>query len=255
MVRGLFIFISMIVMSITAFSENQHPIIGWHWYNEPHDDKKQRHKTDPLIRLFQQLTPLQQLKLLQMATDNLRARAVLSGRVSDITAYKKAQDFWVSRATRFTVGWEYMLLAHPELNYSLSYSHENALAPIMQRDKHVRENQAVLALARTNGLLFFYRGKNKGDQFFSEIVSHYAKRYHLSLIPISVDGGLSPVLKNSRQKKGMKKAKALGVYYFPALVLVNPATHRYKMVSYGVKSEEELSDRLLKIADGWKAEF
>lgn len=230
MARGTLIFMMTPVFLILLSTHVEADVVGWHWYNEPVKTKIKKHKADAFIKAFNQLPPSQQLTLLQIATNNLRDKAVLSGKVSDITAYKKAQDFWMTKATRFTVGWEKMLLQHPELNYSLMHSHENALAPIMQREKHAKEAQAVLSLAHSNGLLFFYRGKNKGDRLFLKTVSHYAKRQHMALIPISVDGVLSPAFKNSRQTQGLLKAHALNIHYFPSLVLVNPITHQHNIV-------------------------
>lgn len=255
MIKRFFIFFVITLLSSNEFGYAENPLIGWHWYNEPVQKQMKKQRDDKIIKVFNQLTPIQQLKILQMATNNLRAKAVLSGQVSDIAAYKEAQDFWVSRATEFTVGWEKMLLQYPKLNYGLQFSHENALASVMQRDKHKRENEAVYRLGKTNGLLFFYRGKHKEDQMFSKIVNRYTKRHHLVMIPVSVDGVLSPSFKQRRQPQGLQKAKVLGIHYFPALVLVNPARNRHIIVSYGFKSENELSDRLLKIADGWKSEF
>ena len=255
MIKRLIIILSMMLITFGIFANEQKSLIGWHWYNEPVKKQIKKRRDNTVIKAFDQLSPLQQLKILQMATNNLKAKAVLSGNTNDITAYKQAQDFWVHRATRFTVGWEQMLLQHPGLDYSLNFSHENALAPMMQRDQHTRETHAVIHLAERNGLLFFYRGKNNGDQLFSNTVRHYARRYHWVVIPVSVDGVLSPAFKKSRQTNGLQKARALGVRYFPSLVLVNPTTHQHEVVSYGFKSEDELSDRLLKIADGWQADF
>ena len=255
MSKRFILVLSMTLIAFSGFANAQKALVGWHWYNEPVKKQIKKRRDDTLIKAFNQLSPLQQLKILQMATNNLRAKAVLTGKVSDIATYKQAQDFWVSRATQFTVGWEKMLLAHPELNYGLQFSHENALAPIMQRDQHAREDGAIARLALNNGLLLFYRGKNKEDQLFTKVVSRYSKRHHLIVIPVSVDGVLSSAFENSRQAGGMQKARALGIRYFPALVLVNPTTNRHKIVSFGFKSEDELSDRLLKISDGWKAEF
>lgn len=252
--RFIHVFCLFLIMP-NGFANTHNKLIGWHWYNEPVKQKIEKRRDDKIVKVFNQLSPLQQLKILKMATNNLKAKAVLSGKVSDITEYKKAQDYWVQKATRFTVGWEQMLLQHPALNYSLNFSHENAMASVMQRDKHARENQAISSLAQDNGLLFFYRGKNKGDRLFSKTVARYSKRHHLVVIPVSVDGQTSPVFKASRHQSGMKKATVLGIHYFPALVLVNPKSNRHKIVSYGFKSENEISDRLLKIADGWKAEF
>lgn len=255
MARCILIFMLTPAILILLSVHVRADVVGWHWYNVPFTLKNKKKQDALLLRDFNRLTPIEQLKILQTATTSLKDRAVLSGKVSDIAAYKKAQDFWMTKATHFTVGWEKMLLQHPELNYALMHSHENALAPILQREQHAKEDQAVLALAHSNGLLFFYRGKNKGDLLFSKTVSHYAKRQHIALIPISVDGVLSRAFKNSRQTQGLEKAHALNIHYFPTLVLVNPITHQHEIVGYGFKSEDEISDRLLKVADGWKSDF
>lgn len=249
-------FIILSFISQICFA-NEPPLVGWHWYNEPKNetDKDKKIKIKQNILIFSQLSPSKQLKILKEATENLKAKSILSGKVGDIAAYKRAQDFWVSKATQFTIGWERMLLQNPELNYSLKFSHENAMAPVMQKEMHDREKRAVSALSKNNGFIFFYRGKNKGDRMFSTILSRYSKKYHFPLIPVSVDGVLSPAFHNSQQLQEMGKASALGVRYFPALVLVNPLKQQHEIVSYGFKSEDELSNRLLKIADGWKAEF
>lgn len=255
MIRQCILLGGTMLMVLSAFSQEQKPLIGWHWYNAPMKKQIKKRRDDTLMKAFDELSSLQQLKILQMATNNMRAKAVLTGSVSDIARYKQAQDFWVSRATQFTVGWEKMLLVHPELNYGLRFSHENALASILQRDQHAREDAAIAHLAARNGLLCFYRGQEQGDQLFTQIVSRYSKRHHLMVIPVSVDGVISPAFKNNHQANGRAKARALGIRYFPALALVNPTTHQHKVVSFGFKSEDELSDRLLKISDDWKAEF
>ncbi len=255
MIKSVIAVLALTLIPFSCVADEQQPLMGWHWYNKPVKKQIKKRRDESLIKAFNQLSPLQQLKILQMATNNLRAKAVLTGNVRDIAAYKQAQDFWVSRATQFTVGWEKMLLIHPELNYGLQFSHENALAPIMQRNKHAREDAAISSLASNSGLLLFYRGKNKEDQLFTKIVSRYSKRHHLVVIPVSVDGVLSSEFTNNPQLDGMQKARALGIRYFPAVILVNPTTNRHEIVSFGFKSEDELSDRLLKITDGWKAEF
>ncbi len=229
-------------------------VVGWHWYNEP-AQHRQKQQDDRLLKTFYQLPAIERLKILQKATLDLRAEASLTGNVKDITAFKRAQDFWVQGATRFSVGWEKMLLLHPELNYSLTHPNENALVPVELQGQNAREDKAIAQLAHSNGLLFFYRGNNKADLLFAKSIAHYAKSHQLSLISISVDGAVSPALADTKRQDGLHKAQALGVYYYPAVVLVNPKTRQHFVVSYGFKSESELSMRLLKIADHWQPEF
>ena len=239
MVKILIIFI----MVLTSISTASADVIGWHWYNEPVLVKNK--KKDPLMHVFNQLTPMQQLSILQMATKQLRARAVLSGKVTDIAAYKQAQDMWVNKATHFSVGWEKMLLLRPDLNYSLQYAHENSLAPVMAQSLHSRERVAIKKIAKNKGLILFYRGKNTGDLMFTKIVKKFCRLYRIALIAVSIDS----------LSHGREKATALGIHYFPSLVLINPKTGAHRVVSYGFKVESELEQRLLDISDGWKPNF
>jgi conjugal transfer pilus assembly protein TraF len=244
------------IMLVLLLSSNDimasNNVVGWHWYNIP---TKQTKRDDLLVSDFNKLPPAQQLKILQNVTVQMRDKAVLSGKVSDITNYKRIQDFWTKKATLFTVGWEKMLLNNPNLNYSLSHPHENALSSIVEQNQLSKENIAIKQIAQQNGLIFFYRGANKSDILFSKIISHYSKIHNISLIPVSIDNQTSPVFTHFSHKNGRQKASALNIGYFPALVLVNTKTHRSKVISYGFKSENELSSRMLKIYNGWRANF
>ena len=237
-------------------------VVGWHWYNEkpsiqPSIKKSDQHQknVDLLYAQFQQLPYHEQLKILQKATRELKDKAVLTGKVSDIAAYKRAQDMWVNKATMFTVGWQRMLLEHPDLNYSLQYSHENAMAPIMQQHEHQMQNNAIEALAKNNGLFVFYRGDNPEDLMFVKVILSFSKDYHISTMLIAENKPkYFSGVRNAYDDKEIR-AHALGVDYFPAVLLVNPKTGAHQIVSYGYKSEDELASRMLSIFDHWKPDF
>ena len=177
-------------MSSKVMADSQ-SVVGWHWYNETaqqksSDNKKnKKNNENKLYETFENLTPSEQLKILQQATTELRDKAVLSGNVDDIANYKRAQDMWVKKATKFTVGWQRMLLENPNLNYSLKYSHENVLAPVMQQHEHELQNKAISQLANNNGLLVFYRADRKSDLMFAKVVAAFSTAHHISLILVS----------------------------------------------------------------------
>lgn len=228
---------------------------GWHWYNEK-SDKKEKKPRETLYLAFKSLSATEQLKILQQATEELRAKAVLSGKVSDITRYKQAQDMWVDKASAFTVGWERMLLAHPELNYSLRYPNQNRLAPVVQQERHAQEQAAIHKLAKRYSLILFYQGKNQSDQLLAPMIQQFAEANHWALLAVSVDGKSASVFKNTgRFDRGHIKANALGVRYFPALLLVDPKNSFHQVISYGFVSINELSERILNIVNGWKPNF
>ena len=233
-------------------------VVGWHWYNEKSVIKKSDHhqkNADLLYVQFQKLPYHEQLKILQQATEELKDKAVLTGNVSDIAAYKRAQDMWVTKATLFTVGWQHMLLENPNLNYSLQYSHENAMAPIMQQHEHQMQNAAIADLAKDNGLLLFYRGDNPEDLMFVKVMLSFSKDYHLSIMLIAENKPQHFIGVHHAFDYQELRAHALGVDYFPAVLLVNPKTGAHQIVSYGYKSEDELASRMLSIFDHWKPDF
>ena len=244
MVKHFIVLISIAIFTVPVFAKEIGEPVGWHWYNQSLSLKNPRDAAR--LRAFHHLPPQAQLKLLQAATTRLKDKAILSGKVSDIAAFKRAQDFWVARATQFTLGWEQMLLAHPALNYALTFPHANALAPITQRAKSHEEAQALLQLSKNHGLLFFYRAQEAVDKFSLNIVNRFAHRTHFALIMMAVD---------NEKTNGLMKANALGVNYFPALVLVNPKTGHTQVVNYGFHSEAELTRRLWQIVHHWQADF
>ena len=263
--RFLLITLPLIFLLISSqLMADSQSAVGWHWYNEtaPLEKNKNNKKNDAnkLYETFENLTPSEKLKILQQATTELRDKAVLSGNVNDIANYKRAQDMWVKKATKFTVGWQRMLLENPNLNYSLQYSHENALAPVMQQHQHELQNSAISKLAKNNGLLVFYRADRKSDLMFVKVVTEFSKSHHIPLILVSEGskniGNLADFQNvENRYDPDYQRAHPLRVDYFPAVLLVNPKTGTYQIVSYGYKSEDEMSSRLLSIYDNWKPNF
>lgn len=225
-----------LIISISHASNN---IVGWHWYNLP--DKRTK---NPLLKKFNQMSANEQLKILQKVTNNLKDKAILSGRVKDIAAYKAAQDFWVHKASMFTVGWEQMLVSNPSLDYSLSHPTANSITPIYQHNKHYRENLAILKLSQEYGLLLFYRNHSLVGKKFSNNMEYFSRIHHMPMISVDVDN-----------PSNLYKAHNMGIFYYPSLILINPNTDQKKVVSYGFRSNNQIADRLLKISDNWIPEF
>ena len=267
-----------VVLADNNINNSANNTVGWHWYNEAPilKDQENQHQNqqdqnqaqEKLYKQFQALPASSQLKILQEATTELKDKAVLTGNVNDIESYKKAQDMWVNKATIFTTGWEKMLLLHPELDYSLIHSHENAMAPIMQQDQLKAENKAIDKIAKDHGILLFYRSQNAGDALFAKVVQRLCKAHHISLLTVLEDKdesasdqlsnlGLSDPSNNASIRFDLhhQHANALGVHYFPAVMLVNPATGSHQIIAYGYLAENELKERLFNIENNFKPNF
>ena len=74
----------------------------------------------------------------------------------------------------------------------------------------------------------------------------------MSLIPVSVNGDISPDIPNSRLDHG--QAERLGVRYFPALLLVNPKTNKTMPLAFGLTTQDVLKTRLVAVANHFQEE-
>jgi conjugal transfer pilus assembly protein TraF len=106
---------------------------------------------------------------------------------------------------------------------------------------------------RQYGLFYFYRGSNPIDAQMAGVVADFARLRHISLIPVSVDGTVSPQVPDSRPDTG--QSARMGISHFPALYLVDPATKDYRPLAYGFMTQDDLAKRFLNVATGFRPNF
>ena len=146
--------------------------------------------------------------------------------------------------------WQKTLLEHPELDFTVDHPTQNALQPIVLNEETKKEEAAVREYSKSYGMFFFYRGNNKLDEAMSETVQNFSDSYHISLIPITVDGKSLPIFKENEADGG--RSKKLGIKYFPALVLVDPLSRKFIPLHYGFISFTGLRARFLQLATDFK---
>lgn len=218
---------------------------GWHWYNVPVTT------TQPSIS---NLTPTEQLKVIQQGYDEAKAQAILYPTESNVTLYLEMQQFMTDHASDFAAMWPEVLLDHPELNYHITHPTEQAVSQAINGQKTSDEVTAVQALAAQNGILFFYRGNQQIDQEMAQNIANFAKTYNIAVLPVSVDGNvLTSIFQNSKVDHG--EAAKLGIQYFPAVILFNDQTKKVQPIAYGYLAQDELLQQFLLVYSNFKAEF
>lgn len=246
-------FCFMISISVYSLASDNTQAAGWHWYNEKNrvTSGKKKH-----IEKFKKLPPLIQLKILKHETEELKAKAILSGDVTDIANYKRAQDMWVEMATRFSVGWQRMLVENPDLDYSFKHPSQNNLVPIMLNIQKEKENDVVKKISKTHALILFYKGSDKTDNILCKNVRSFSNAYKFSYLEVSEDGfkaeGSGP---RTRIDLNGEKARFLGINHFPALVLTDLKKKKSAVIGYGYFSQEEIPQRIYKVVTGWSPTF
>jgi conjugal transfer pilus assembly protein TraF len=238
--------VMIMVFSMGTQAENP---AGFLWYNVPKPELKQLKK--PSIP-FNTLSYTDRDAVLSFYTMEALHKVRFTHRVEDERAFLAWQHYWLNESRAHGELNQRTLLQYPEFDYSVTHPTSALGSALFDSLKIKKDRARVQALARTHGMLFFYRANNPYDQKQIPIVRDFCKENHFSLIPISVDGAPSRDLPRSRLDNG--QADALGVRFFPALLLVNPKTRQTNPVAYGLTTQDVLTRHLVAIATDFKGE-
>lgn len=233
------------------------PFTGWHWYNEPKkkpDTPASRPKpAPPGVPDFSRLSPSEQADVLKGYTKEALNNAILHPSAENTATFLRWQKFWTDRASMFSQSFAVAQLYHPDLDYNLDHPHYNSTAPLQQARDQEEQTQAISQLSGQYGLFYFYRGSDPIDAQMAGVVADFARLRHISLIPVSVDGTVSPQVPDSRPDSG--QSARMGITHFPALFLVDPKSKSFRPLAYGFMTQDDLAKRFLNVATGFKPNF
>ncbi len=166
---------------------------GWQWYNEKINPKEKENQPAPAAPR-QEPDIMQKLAVLQTATKRALYEAILYPGVDNFVKYFRLQNYWTQQAGLFTMSAKKAMLAHPELDYNLQYSHYNGTVRNQLAADQAQQRQAIAKLAEHYGIMFFYRGQDPIDGQLAQVINGFRDTYGLSVIPVSVDGVINPLL-------------------------------------------------------------
>ncbi|UMB67332.1 type-F conjugative transfer system pilin assembly protein TraF (plasmid) [Citrobacter freundii] len=179
--------------------------------------------------------------------------AILYPGVENFTRYFRLQNYWTQQAGLFSMSAKKAMLEHPELDYNLQHSHYNGTVRNQLAADFADQRRAIETLAQHYGVMFFYRGQDPIDGQLVQVIKNFRETYHLSVIPVSVDGIVNPLLPDTRMDGG--QASRLGIRYFPALMLADPKSGAVKPVSYGFISQDDLAKQFLNVSTDFAPNF
>lgn len=232
------------------------PFTGWHWYNEPKKTAPVRTpppKPAEKVPDLSRLSPGEQAKVLKRFTQEALDRAILYPSSENTATFLRWQKFWTDRASMFSQSFAVAQLNHPDLDYNLEHPHYNSTVPVQQAKDQEQQVQAIAKLSGAYGLFYFYRGQDPIDAQMAGVVADFARTRNIALIPVSVDGTVSPQVPDSRPDNG--QSRAMGIDHFPALFLVEPKSRNYRPLAYGFMTQDDLAKRFLNVATGFKPNF
>ncbi|EIO8907879.1 conjugal transfer protein TraF, partial [Salmonella enterica] len=125
---------------------------GWQWYNEKIKPKEKENKPAPAAPR-QEPDIMQKLSALQTATKRALYEAILYPGVDNFVKYFRLQNYWTQQAGLFTMSAKKAMLAHPELDYNLQYSHYNGTVRNQLAADQAQQRQAIAKLAEHYGIM------------------------------------------------------------------------------------------------------
>ena len=223
---------------------------GWQWYNDP---VKPRNERTPQQTQRPEPDIMEKLATLQTATKRAMYQAILYPGVENFVTYFRLQNYWTQQAGLFSMSAKKAMLAHPELDYNLRYSHYNGTVRNQLAADQAAQRDAISRMAERYGIMFFYRGQDPIDGQLAQVINGFRDTYRLSVIPVSVDGVINPMLPDSRVDQG--QAAKMGVRYFPAMMLVDPKQGSVHPLSYGFITQDDLAKQFLYVSQDFKPDF
>ena len=253
MIKCCVVFLFSLVLSLQAMADvfSDKKPRGFLWYNLPHDTKSLK-SIEPRGVPFSQLSYTTRDKVLHFYTIEALHKARQTKSLEDVRTFLVLQDYWMKESSQFSSLFQKALVYYPEFDYSVTHPTSSIGTKWLDEEREMQRDQVIRRLAKTHGLLFFYRGNNAFDQKQIPIIRDFCKRFKLSLIPVSVDGVVSPELSQSRRDSG--QADRLGVRYFPAILLVNPRKQETLPVAYGLTTQDVLEKRVFQAATYYQGE-
>ena len=186
----------------------------------------------------------QRLDRIGARLEELKAKAVLEPSPENIIAYVRYQREQLDRASMFADVWERAIWQHPDLDYTLQRP-VNTLGKSAWLEQRKTDREATIAtLSERYGLFFFYSGSCGACEVFSPVVRSLADKYHLSVLPVSMDGGANPAFPRFVVNRGQYEKMGLEGGQVPALVLFDTYLKKPIPIGYGVMAEDEVLQRI-----------
>lgn len=217
--------------------------LGWHFYC---DNKKDQQEQSEI-----QSTPIQsleqaksELKSIQEKLEDLRIMAVMNPSEQNLKNYIKFQQEQLERAEKFSKIWQASLWQTPELDYNVS----NPISTIGNELLHEVKSQDIKTLLNNlnqrYGVFFFYSSQCIYCKKFAPIMKLFADSYGISVVPISMDGGILTEWPETIIDNGQSENFGMSGKPVPAVILYDNQTKQLIPIGFGLLTLSELEERI-----------
>ena len=216
--------------------------LGYHFYCDPEKEAPKEELAPPIVEP-PELTPSERLKAEQAIFENAKAAMVLDPTPENVEDYMRLQKRWVDNSAYMTAQWKRVVWANPDLDPSVEWP-TSQLGRQAERDIERAAEQASIETVKDRyGIFYFGAGDCDFCGVYEQILSGFADRYGVTILPVSTDGkplhGFEAYQTDTGQRASMGIADVT-----PALALYDMATGDVIPVGYGLLTISDLEYRI-----------
>lgn len=194
-----------------------------------------------------QATATERLAAITKELDELRAKAILEPTTNNVADYIRYQRVQLDRASTFADVWQRTLWQDPSLDYTLQRPVNTVGKSAWQEVRQDDQKKTMEMLGQRYGVFFFFSSACGACESFGPILRSLSDHYHMTILPISMDGGPNSAFPNYVVDKGQYQKMGLAGGTVPALVLFDTVTKKPMPIGYGIMAEDEVVDRIFRL--------
>lgn len=180
--------------------------------------------------------------------DQVLSRAIDNPTPENVKAYLFLQRVILDKSSNFAYAVRSAVYSEPLLDENIRIPLASAMRAALLKVRSDNVGEAFKYLSGKAGVWFFFRSDCQFCDWQYPVVKRFCNKHNLRLMPVSIDGGTIPALRNEKVWVDKGQSKRLGIVVVPSIALAVPERAEIIVVSQGTLSEEALEQRLLTAA-------
>lgn len=229
------------------------PDRGFNWYPDPATvappPKPKAPPPPQAAKPPKKLNEIDNIKDLGKEVDRLRDVAIMTPTENNVLAYLRAKKFVLDKSSMFADVHRRVVWKSPEVDYNVVSPQAN-FAQSDMRIQYNRDSASLMnRLAKTHGLLFFYRSDCNFCHIQAPVLRMLQDRYNVEVLAISGDGGPIAQFPNARPDNGIGRfvTNGVGIETYPSVFLVSKDQKQVVPLGAGVMAMDEIVDRIFTL--------
>lgn len=229
------------------------PERGFNWYppdEVPEPKKETKEKSAPAAKTKtakpKNIREMESVDAIHAEWKRLRDQAILQPNEKNIYAYLDANQWVQDRAQYFQDMWRRVTWKNPDVDYNNRNPNANFAQAAMKDLKSDKANNIMGEMAKTHGIVFFFKSDCDFCHIQAPILKMMQARYGMEVLAISMDRGGIKEFPQAKPDNGISMfvSQGRGIEVFPSVYLVSKNKKEVVPLGSGVLAMDEIVERI-----------